>query len=284
MTDSVQIADSLDARFENNVGAEHWRDACWDTDFGFEVSTSGSGLRQDLHKCLGLRSPYLNSPPPKPNCAVVPSITSPKAYDDAEALMTDFNIRRTSSSSSSNDFPTDSGMFPDVDSLDEQSSNPAFRDSYFPNVGQEPIRRPLRQNRKDMTWTRTKQGKVTKRKQHSEVERKYRESINEKLECLRNVVPNLAKAELDVMGEGRRLSKATVLDCACAYIEKTDGELVQMKVENQRLRMHNYRIRKFCRGMQERMLCSFDEVPPKVRELEDDCRPPSALFPDYDNL
>jgi hypothetical protein len=98
-----------------------------------------------------------------------------------------------------------------------------------------------------------KESKIHKRKTHSEIERKYRETINEKLEALRLSIPSLSKFDVDNTEHGSRPSKATILDCALGYIEEMNDELGHLENENQHLKTHNLHLRIMCRGMKEKL-------------------------------
>lgn len=71
---------------------------------------------------------------------------------------------------------------------------------------------------------------------HNEVERKYREGLNQGMERLRRVLPNLPQANDRYSFDAAKVSKLVVLASAVDYLQDVEGRLARLQDENQRLR------------------------------------------------
>jgi hypothetical protein len=81
--------------------------------------------------------------------------------------------------------------------------------------------------------------KEKKRIPHNEVERKYRDSVNNQMDCLRRVVPILQQtpgicdgADMEDLPVPSKPSKAAVLASATAYIKQLEREKKEQKEQN----------------------------------------------------
>jgi hypothetical protein len=84
--------------------------------------------------------------------------------------------------------------------------------------------------------------KEKKRIPHNEVERKYRDSVNNQMECLRRVVPLLQPtsrvcdgADMEDLPTPSKPSKAAILASATAYIKQLEREKKEQKEQNDML-------------------------------------------------
>jgi hypothetical protein len=84
--------------------------------------------------------------------------------------------------------------------------------------------------------------KEKKRIPHNEVERKYRDSVNNQMDCLRRVVPVLQPtpricdgADMEDLPAPSKPSKAAILASATAYIKQLEREKKEQKEQNEML-------------------------------------------------
>jgi hypothetical protein len=80
--------------------------------------------------------------------------------------------------------------------------------------------------------------KGKKRIPHNEVERKYRDSVNNQMDCLRRVIPDLRPSpkicdgtDIEDLPAPSKPSKAVILASATAYIKKMEKEKKDLKAE-----------------------------------------------------
>jgi Helix-loop-helix DNA-binding domain len=71
---------------------------------------------------------------------------------------------------------------------------------------------------------------------HNEVERKYRESLNQGFEKLRTAIPSLPENNPETGATAQKQSKAVVLGAAIDYIKHLEAEVERFKEENESLR------------------------------------------------
>ncbi|KAF1814952.1 hypothetical protein P152DRAFT_239873 [Eremomyces bilateralis CBS 781.70] len=71
---------------------------------------------------------------------------------------------------------------------------------------------------------------------HNEVERKYREGLNQGMERLRRVLPNLPQSNDRFSFDAAKVSKLVVLASAVDYLQEVEGQIKGLQEENQMLR------------------------------------------------
>jgi len=120
---------------------------------------------------------------------------------------------------------------------DSQPLNP-IEELSIKHYSPEPQARPKRKRgrprlvRTDSEESTPRKQRLSKRQPHSEVERKYRESVNAELERLRMAIPTLSSLDSQLLQNPAKLSKATVLSSAIEYIRKMELERDRLQQEN----------------------------------------------------
>jgi len=124
------------------------------------------------------------------------------------------------------------------------------------------IQQPRRSSRTSAKHSGGARNRANKRIPHSEVEKKYRESLNANLERLRKVLPSSLGSGRDECDEDMgddveaipKLSKSAVLVAAVDYIRQLEKRQASMTEENTRLRREALRYRRALDILQRRIL------------------------------
>ena len=94
----------------------------------------------------------------------------------------------------------------------------------------------VRQRNSRRSACATENNRVVKRTPHAEVERKYRDALNDEFENLRQSIPHIAKVDENVKGNRSKTSKAVVLSTAVSYINRLEANVEKLKEEQFALR------------------------------------------------
>jgi Helix-loop-helix DNA-binding domain len=148
--------------------------------------------------------------------------TTPDLYDDGEY------------------FATSNDSLPQTPAEDCCSPTKLKRPSPEPAQPEQPVKRKrgrprIIRNDSDTSESKPK-SRVSKRLPHNQVEKKYREGLNNELERLRLAIPTLPQWEATAMNGPPKPSKATVLASAIDYIHRMELERDRLQRENEALR------------------------------------------------
>jgi hypothetical protein len=94
----------------------------------------------------------------------------------------------------------------------------------------------IRQRNRRRSPRAPENNRVAKRTPHAEVERKYRDALNDEFENLRQSIPHIAKLDDQVKGNRSKTSKAVVLSTAVSYINRLEANVEKLKEEQFALR------------------------------------------------